>query len=119
MEFTGLENCGNSPKNTLLAEWEQALALDDSAGIRAVLTDDVTLEHAGGSAHGIEDVVAELARIRGDLTRAHLDMAVTHGKEGATGGSWTRGSATIHIAHLFRFSSAKGTAISWIRVVQS
>ncbi|WP_156758867.1 nuclear transport factor 2 family protein [Microbacterium karelineae] len=117
MEFTGFENCGNSPKNTLLAEWERALALGDEAAMRAVLTADVALENGARTTTGIEEVMAELARLRGDLTHAHLDMAVTHGREGAAGGSWTRGSATSHVAHLFRFASAKGTALNWIRVV--
>ncbi|WP_110589804.1 hypothetical protein [Microbacterium suaedae] len=119
MELTGVENCGNSPKNTLLAEWEGALAVGDENGVRVVLTADVVLEIGARTLSGIEEVTAELLRIRGDLTRAHLDMAVTHGKEGAAGGSWTRGSDTTHFAHLFRFATAKGTALSWIRVVHA
>lgn len=119
MEVTGVENCGNSPKNALLAAWEHALAVGDATGVRAVLADDIELEHAGDSVRGIDAVAAALADLRGALTAAHIDMAVTHGREGATGGSWIRRSDSHHFAHLFRFANAKGTALSWIRVVET
>lgn len=118
MEVTGVENCGNSPKNALLAAWERALALGDEAAVRAVLADDVVLERLDVEHRGADSVMAALIALRGSLTAAHIDMAVTHGREGATGGSWARGSDSHHFARLFRFANAKGTSLSWIRVVE-
>ncbi|GGD24881.1 hypothetical protein GCM10010915_01000 [Microbacterium faecale] len=121
MDYVGPENCGNSPKNLLLADWERALAYAEWDDVAAVLDDEMVLEVAvaGGfeTLSGRDAVVERLRSVRGDLTRAVVDSAISHGKEGAAWGSWTISGAEVPFAHAFRFTSAAGKRLASIRVV--
>lgn len=123
MDFTGLENCGNSPKNLRLAEWERAFALGEWDDVAALLGDDIVLEVATprelDTAHGRDAVLALLREARDHLTGADLGAAITHGKEGATWGTWTSAGGVVHFAHAFRFANTTGTRLAWIRIVSA
>lgn len=116
-----MENCGNSPKNLRLAQWERALALGEWDDVAALLADDIVVEvaHDGGleTTSGNDAVLDRLRRVRGELTAADIGAAISHGKEGATWGTWTSADGSIHFAHAFRFANTTGTRLAWIRIV--
>ena len=121
MKYTGPEDCGNSPKNLLLADWERSLAHGDWDEVAAVLADDVVLEVTapGGleTSRGSAAAVERLRSVRGDASHAVVDSAISHGKEGAAWGSWTVSGVEVPFAHVFRFTSAAGKRLAWIRIV--
>ncbi|MGO2110776.1 MAG: hypothetical protein ACTH31_04115 [Pseudoclavibacter sp.] len=123
MQVTGVENCGNSPKNAAIANWERALATGDLAVVRALLDQSIRLEIMTGSPErvvlGADDAFAALDALRAPLTAAHLDGAITHGKEGAAWGTWTVGDRTVHFAHAFGFATAKGDRLARVRLVHN
>ena len=103
-------DCGNSPRNILVAELAVALALGDGKAIRARVTDTVTWQVAGGAPNvGVEAVVAAaatMARKRPEtVTILH---AISHGKTGAVHGSLSYGKLTVQFVDLIELTGAAG-----------
>ncbi|WP_162893080.1 hypothetical protein [Microbacterium halotolerans] len=122
MEFTGVEDCGNSPKNLRLARWEHSLALGEWDEVAAMLTDETRLEVASRGALDAttgSDVLDRLRDIRDELTGGAVEAALTHGREGATWGSWQRPDGQVQFAHAFRFATVKADRFALIRFVHS
>ncbi|WP_105567507.1 hypothetical protein [Microbacterium halophytorum] len=122
MEFTGVEDCGNSPKNLRLAQWERALALGAWGDVAAMLSDDTRLEIAvHGSLDAVTggDVSDRLRDIRGELVGGAVEAALSHGREGATWGVWRRPDGAVQFAHAFRFATVKADRFALIRFVHA
>lgn len=122
MEFTGVDDCGNSPKNLRLAQWEEALALGRWGDASALLADDVRLEVAASGALDVTtgaEVLDRLRDIRGELTGGAVEAALTHGRVGATWGSWQQPDGAVHFAHAFRFATVKADRLAAIRFVHA
>lgn len=122
MEFTGVEDCGNSPKNLRLAQWERSLALGEWDEVASMLTDETRLEIASrgtlDAAVGA-DVIDRLRGIRRDLSGGAVEAALTHGREGATWGMWRRPDGQVQFAHAFRFATVKADRFAMIRFVHA
>ncbi len=123
MEFTGVDDCGNSPKNIRLAQWERSLALGAWDEVVALLADDVRLLVAVAGrveeTNGRDAVRERLREVRGDPASGALDGAITHGRLGAAWGSWARADGDVQFAHAFRFTTTTATALALIRLVHS
>lgn len=122
MEFIGVEDCGNSPKNLRLAQWERSVALGEWLEVAEMITDETRLEVA---VRGALDstvgagIVDRLSSIRGDLVGGAVEAALTHGKEGATWGSWRRPDGQEQFSHAFRFATAKADRFALIRLLHA
>lgn len=123
MDFTGVDDCGNSPKNIRLAQWERSLALAAWDEVVALLADDVRVLVA--VAGRLEEVSGRdaardrLRDLRGELTSGALDGAITHGRVGAAWGSWTGPDGDVQFAHAFEFTTTTATSLALIRLVHS
>lgn len=130
MEFTGVEDCGNSPKNLRLAQWERSLALGEWDEVASMLTDETRLEIASRGTLEVAsrgtlditvgaDVIDRLRDIRSDLSGGAVEAALTHGREGATWGMWRRPDGQVQFAHAFRFATVKADRFAMIRFVHA
>lgn len=122
MEFTGVEDCGNSPKNLRLAQWERSLALGEWNEVAAMISEDTQLEVASRGTLDITvgaDVIDRLRDIRSDLSGGAVEAALTHGREGATWGMWRQPDGQVQFAHAFRFATVKADRFAMIRFVHA
>ncbi|MDK2982368.1 MAG: hypothetical protein PWQ55_2715 [Chloroflexota bacterium] len=115
LKVTQSPDCGNSPKNRLVADTTIALAGRDGAFLERTLSEDVRWEVVGGAVvTGRAAVLQALAEMLPDqaIREISLTHAISHGKQGAVNGSLTRVDGTqVDFCTFYTFSSAKGTAI--------
>jgi hypothetical protein len=111
------EDCGNSPKNTLLQNMAIAFARGDVDFILSVVTDDIRWDIVGDRViQGKGDLDEALRRAPGgeaaELTVLHV---ATHGKAGAVNGTLkTVNGTTIAFCDVVEFGNAKGTNLKEI-----
>ncbi|MDN5806671.1 MAG: hypothetical protein L0L36_08690 [Brevibacterium sp.] len=126
MTFTGTDSCGNSPKNTFVARFEENLFNGDEQGLAEVIADACVLQvlSSGGATirTGRDDVVDALLAISAAAPVAgHLEAAITHGKAAAAWGQWmnSRDDADIlYFSHTFWFRTNKAEEFAQIRIFQ-
>lgn len=124
VEITGTDACGNSPKNTLLARFEEQLATGETAALTELLAPQCVLEIVGDgglrTVEGADEVAAALAGVLpAGLTAVHVEAAVTHGKAAAAWGSWTHPGGIVHWSHVCWFRTHKAQDFDRIRVFRS
>ena len=111
------EDCGNSPKNTFVANLSIALALGDSAFVLDSVSGDIRWHRIGTQPHQGKDALAlALAQVASEppeeLTILH---AVTHGRAGAVNGTFIlRNGDKRAFCHIFELNGAKGTSVKEI-----
>lgn len=112
VKITQPENCGNSPKARLLAEFNAAFARGDSDWLLAHVTDDVHWRMVGQEeAHG-KAAFAEMAAGAETLAEIGVTGIITHGRTGAVEG-WMRmkDGRRFAFCETYTFSSAKGETV--------
>lgn len=110
-------DCGNSPKMTLLKEFNIAFIKGDTETILDQVTEDISWELVGGwKLEGLEAFKAELDKMKDTtLTEATIERVVTHGKEGAANGILIGENGKKYaFADFYEFNSAKASRIKSI-----
>lgn len=98
MEFTIPENCGNSPRMTIVAELARAWGEDDRSHLDEWLEAEASWE-------------LHPAAVSGGFTSLWLENVVTHGRVGSCDGVAVRPDGSrVHFAHFFEFASTAKTA---------
>ena len=110
-------DCGNSPKMSLLKEFNIAFIEGDTETILNHVTEDISWELVGGwKLDGLEAFKAELEKMKDTkLAEATIDRVVTHGKEGAVNGILIGENGKKYaFADFYEFNSAKASRIKSI-----
>lgn len=111
------ENCGNSPKNLFLRDFNIAVAKRNFSVVHKSLAEDVSWELFEPSGQkkvtGRENVLREykesLVLVPAEF---FIDIVITHGYHGAVNGRIKASKGTKYVfSDFYEFSSAKGTAI--------
>ncbi|CAM1363286.1 conserved hypothetical protein [Tenacibaculum litoreum] len=82
-------SCGNSPKMTLLKEFNIALAKGDLEFLTESVTDEIVWNIIGDrKVEGKEEFIEELKKIKEkEVIELTLEQILSHGKEGAVNGT--------------------------------
>lgn len=120
MKIIRSEDCGNSPKNALLAEIEIALASKDLAYLNAHIEPSLTWSMPGcGQGIGLESLFEALDARSGSqrLTELEITSAFSHGKMGAVYGLRKYSDGEIYeFCNLYELKSAGSSSIKDLKI---
>lgn len=127
MTFTGTDSCGNSPKNTFVARFEEHLFAGARDPLAEVVADDCvlqimrmgTVETVTGRAEVVDALLALSAYVP---ETGHLEAAITHGKAAAAWGYWQTEADSNdlrHFSHTMWFTTHKAQDFGQIRIFQA
>ncbi|MGG6230459.1 nuclear transport factor 2 family protein [Tenacibaculum sp. SDUM215027] len=110
-------NCGNSPKMTLLKEFNIAFANGNMEFLTENVTDDIVWSIVGDrKIEGKKEFIEELKKIKEkEVTELTLKQILSHGKEGAVNGTIKMQNGKKHaFSNFYFFKGAKGAKIKLI-----
>jgi len=113
-----LTDCGNSPKNTFIRDFNIAFAAGDLAKLSAMVSDDVTWEIIGDNIYsGKHTFIAAVEKMKcQELLEFTLDTAVSHGTTASASGSMViKNGIQFLFSDVYEFSSVKGDQIKVIK----
>ena len=106
MEITIPEDCGNSPRMTIVAEIAAAWAAGEDASVRAWLTQDAQWTLVGADDPPAEGYVPPpMVADSGEIL-----TVLNHGRLAACDGYLRRGSERVDFCHVIRFAGTTKTA---------
>lgn len=117
MKITGVDDCGNSPKNSLVARCAVAFAAHDELALREMLAPMISWTVAGGPAlDGIDGLLEALPQHLPRKARSvQILHALSHGRGGAVDGMvGYAGNVSIRFCHMIEFTSVRAAVIGSI-----
>ncbi len=111
------QDCGNSPKNLLLRDFNIAFAESKLDLMLSYLSEDITMEMVGDQKiEGKENLRTFLKpMMKGNMKKYTISEAFTHGKSGAVHGEFIMDDGSEYkFCDVYEFSSAAGKMISKI-----
>jgi hypothetical protein len=114
------EDCGNSPKNLFLRDFNVAVARGDFSFVKQHITEDITwhlFEQAGqkeitGSDNVLDEFTHNLVIVPDEFI---IDTIITHGHDGAVNGRIEAKDGNSYVfSDFYRFNSAKGAKVKTI-----
>ncbi|MFT8320133.1 MAG: nuclear transport factor 2 family protein [Bacillus sp. (in: firmicutes)] len=113
VKITCVEDCGNSPKMSLLKAFHIAFARNDSDFILDNITDSISWDIIGQKRIlGKENFLTELQQIAQiNMTELHISNIITHGKTGSANGMFRlKNNKSYAFCDIYTFSSASKKA---------
>lgn len=117
MKVTGVQDCGNSPKNRLLADFMVALIGADRPALDLLADDTLRFRIAGG--REVTGLAAAIENLHGELPRPLRELrirhAISHGRAGAVDGELhdPKGER-IEFSAALEFPNLKATRVSMV-----
>lgn len=106
MKWSILENCGNSPKNTMLVDW--IVKIIEGKADLAFVTEETMINVKG------ESIPLEQFQIPDNIDEIHLSNVITHGRIGAVLGKAVMDNNNYPFSLFFEFSLGKQPKIKTV-----
>lgn len=115
-KITILENCGNSPRQTFLKEFNTAFAKGNAEFIIDHVSDDIVWRIYGDKAlKGKETFAKEVHSMKAYVAdEMALFEIITHGRAASANGEIKMGDKTYAFCDVYRFTGAKGSTLKEI-----
>ncbi|TJZ49429.1 nuclear transport factor 2 family protein [Sphingobacterium olei] len=113
-----LANCGNSPKNTFVKDFNVAYTKGDIDALGSMVSDEVTWELLGNKViSGKAEFIKALEEMKKkEVLECTVETAISHGKSASASGRMTMSDGdTYAFADIYEFSSTKGNQIKHIK----